>query len=90
MWEIDPATGTQKRLTGMGGVNQVWVLPRGETRAENLELFAALPNRFEPRGPWFSNDNSILYLSVQADPPFRSRVIAIQWTGGNFNQPYDR
>jgi len=27
---------------------------------------------------------------VQADPPFQSRVIAIQRTGGNFNQPYDR
>ena len=75
---------------GTGGANQVWVLPRGETGAENLELFAALPNRFEPTGPWFSNDNSILYLSVQADPPFQSRAIAIQRTGGNFNQPYDR
>lgn len=75
---------------GTGGMNQVWVLPRGETGAENLELFAALPNRFEPTGPWFSNDNRILYLSIQADPPFQSRVIAIQRTGGNFNQPYDR
>jgi hypothetical protein len=51
---------------------------------------AALPNRFEPTGPWFSNDNRILYLSIQADPPFQSRVIAIQRTGGNFDQPYDR
>jgi secreted PhoX family phosphatase len=75
---------------GTGGANQVWVLPRGKSGAENLKLFAALPNRFEPTGPWFSNDNRILYLSVQADPPFRSRVIAIQRTGGNFNQPYDR
>ena len=53
-------------------------------------LFATLPNRFEPTGAWFSNDNQILYLSVQADPPFNSRVIAIQRPGGNFNQPYDR
>jgi secreted PhoX family phosphatase len=75
---------------GTGGANQVWVLPRGKSGAENLKLFAALPNRFEPTGPWFSNDNRILYLSVQADPPFQSRVIAIQRTGGNFNQPYDR
>jgi secreted PhoX family phosphatase len=66
------------------------VLPRGETGAENLELFATLPNRFEPTGMWFSNDNRIMYLSVQAAPPFQSRVIAIQRTGGNFNQPYDR
>jgi secreted PhoX family phosphatase len=75
---------------GTGGMNQVWVLPRGETGAANLRLFATLPNRFEPTGAWFSNDNRILYLSVQADPPFNSRVIAIQRTGGNFNQPYDR
>jgi len=75
---------------GTGGANQVWVLPRGKSGAENLRLFAALPNRFEPTGPWFSNDNRILYLSVQADPPFQSRVIAIQRTGANFNQPYDR
>jgi len=35
-------------------------------------------------------DNWILYLSIQADPPFQSTVIAIQRTGGNFNMPYDR
>jgi len=75
---------------GTGGMNQVWVLPRGETGAANLRLCATLPNRFEPTGAWFSSDNKILYLSVQADPPFNSRVIAIQRTGGNFNQPYDR
>ena len=73
-----------------GGSNEVWVLPRGETGAANLVRVASLPNRFEPTGPWFSNDNRILYLSVQADPPFHSRVIAVQRTGGNFNQPYDR
>ena len=72
-----------------GGSNEIWVLPRGKTGAENLVRFASMPNRFEPTGPWFSNDNRILYLSVQADPPFQSRVIAIQRTGGNFNQPYD-
>jgi hypothetical protein len=27
---------------------------------------------------------------VQADLPFQSKVIAIQRTDGNFNQPYDR
>ena len=72
-----------------GGSNEVWVLPRGKTGAENLVLFATLPNRFEPTGPWFSNDNQILYLSIQADPPFHSRVIAVEREGGNFNQPYD-
>jgi hypothetical protein len=73
-----------------GGSNEIWVLPRGKTGAENLVLFASLPNRFEPTGPWFSNDNHLLYLSIQADPPFQSRLIAISREGGNFNQPYDR
>jgi secreted PhoX family phosphatase len=75
---------------GTGGANQIWVLPRGETGAEDLVHFATLPNRFEPTGMWFSSDNRIMYLSVQADPPFQSRVIAIQRTDGNFNQLYDR
>jgi secreted PhoX family phosphatase len=74
---------------GTGGVNQVWVLPVVR-QARRTSSSSQLPNRFEPTGPWFSNDNSILYLSVQADPPFQTRVIAIQRPGGNFNQPYDR
>jgi Bacterial protein of unknown function (DUF839) len=78
------------RQPGTGDANQIWLLPRGEQGAENLRLVAVLPNHFEPTGPWFSNNQQILYLSVQADPPFQSRVIAIQRTGGNFNQPYDR
>jgi hypothetical protein len=73
-----------------GGSNEIWVLPRGKTGAENLVLFARMPNRFEPTGPWFSFDSHILYLSVQADPPFQSRVIAIQRDDGTFDQPYDR
>jgi len=86
-WLISNHELTQPRPGDFQG--EVWVLPRGETGAENLELFATLPNRFEPTGMWFSNDSRIMYLSVQADPPFQSRVIAIQRTGGNFNQPYD-
>jgi secreted PhoX family phosphatase len=73
-----------------GGSNEIWVLPRGQSGAENLVRFASMPNRFEPTGPWFSNDNQLLYLSVQADPPLQSRLIAISREGGNFNQPYDR
>ncbi len=88
MWDIDPARGTQKRLTGMGGVNQVWVLPRGETGGRTSSSSQSSRTDSSPRA--FSNDNNILYLSVQADPPFQSRVIAIQRAGGNFNQPYDR
>ena len=70
-----------------GNVNQVWVLPRHEEGAENLIQFAATPD--EPTGPWFSFDNQLLYLSLQADPPRVSHVIAIRHPR-NFNQPYDR
>jgi hypothetical protein len=72
-----------------GGMNQIWLLPRGTEGSDDMILFATLPNAFEPTGPWFSNDSKLLYLSVQADPPFHSRVIAISRNGGNFNQPYD-
>jgi hypothetical protein len=73
-----------------GGMNDIWILPRGEKGADNLILFATLPHRFEPTGPWFSNDSRLLYLSIQADPPAHSRVIAIQREDGNFSQPYNR
>jgi hypothetical protein len=76
--------------TETGDKNDIWVLPRGSQGAGNLTLFATLPHRFEPTGPWFSNDSRILYLSIQADPPFHSRVLAITREGGNFNQPFDR
>lgn len=69
-----------------GNVNQVWVLPRGEEGAANLVLFAQTSD--EPTGPWFSNDNKLLYLSIQAESPRVSRIIAIRHPG-NFNQPYD-
>jgi hypothetical protein len=52
--------------------------------------FATLPNRFEPTGPWFRFDGEVLCLSIQADPLFHSRVIAITREGATFNQPYDR
>ncbi|MFL5917484.1 MAG: alkaline phosphatase PhoX [Gaiellaceae bacterium] len=70
-----------------GNVNQTWVLPRHEEGAENLILFGTTPD--EATGPWFSFDNKLLYLSIQADPPRVSHVIAIRHPG-NFNQPYDR
>src|SRR4029453_375340 len=46
---------------GTGGVNQAWVLPVVR-QARRTSSSSQLPNRFEPTGPWFSNDNSILYL----------------------------
>ena len=70
-----------------GRVNQIWILPRHQEGAENLILFASTPD--EPTGPWFSFDNKLLYLSVQADPPRASHVIAIRHPS-NFNRPYDR
>lgn len=70
-----------------GNVNQIWVLPRGQEGAENLVLFGATPD--EPTGPWFSFDNQLLYLSIQADPPRVSHVIAIR-APKSFNQPVYR
>ena len=78
------------------GKNDIWVLPRHKEGAQNLVLFATLPGRAEPTGPWFSFDNEILYLSIQdqveegAPAPFvQSRLIAIKHPT-NFNRPYDR
>ena len=70
-----------------GNVNETYVLPRGEEGAANLILFANTPD--EATGPWFSFDNKLLYLSIQADPPRHSHIIAISHPGGNWNKPYD-
>lgn len=69
-----------------GNVNQIWFLPRNHEGAENLILFGSTPD--EPTGPWFSFDNKLMYLSIQADPPRHSKVIAIR-APGNFNKPFD-
>jgi secreted PhoX family phosphatase len=69
-----------------GNVNQVWILPRQQEGAANLILFASTPD--EPTGPWFSNDNQLLYLSIQSDVR-PSRIIAIRHPT-NYNRPYDR
>jgi hypothetical protein len=77
---------------GTGNVNEILLLPRGEEGSANLITFAVMPNRAEPTGPWFSNDNRLLYLSIQdqARPGSgESRVIAIR-SPGSYNQPYDR
>ena len=44
----------------------------------------------EATGPWFSPNGKLLYLSIQADPPRRSHIIAISRDKGNFNKPYDK
>src|SRR5215207_174541 len=71
-----------------GNVNQVWILPRKQEGAANLRLFAQTVD--EPTGPWFSFDNHILYLSVQAERPRTSYIIAIERDRGGFNRPYNR
>ena len=71
-----------------GNVNQTWILPRHEEGSANLILFANTVD--EATGPWFSTDNKLLYLSIQADPPRRSHIIAISRDRGNFNKPYDQ
>ena len=69
-----------------GNVNQIWVLPRKQEGSQNLILFGYTSD--EPTGPWFSNDNKLLYLSIQGEPPRKSHIVAIH-APGNFNQPYD-
>lgn len=69
-----------------GNVNQIWVLPRQQEGAANLILFGATTD--EPTGPWFSNDNQLLYLSIQSDVR-PSRIVAIRHPT-NYNRPYDR
>ncbi|GAA3185639.1 DUF839 domain-containing protein [Blastococcus jejuensis] len=70
-----------------GNVNQVWVLPRQQQGAQNLVLLAETPD--EPTGPWFSPDGRLLYLSVQAESPRVSHVIAVR-APSNWNRPIDR
>jgi secreted PhoX family phosphatase len=70
-----------------GNVNQIWVLPRQTEGADNLILLAATPD--EPTGAWFSADSRLLYLSIQAEPPRVSHIIAVRQPA-NWNRPYDR
>jgi secreted PhoX family phosphatase len=88
----DHSSGDFRANPATGGINQIWLLPRNRSGSENMLLFANLPGGAEPTGPWFSNDNRLLYLSIQDQPRAgagTSRLIAIQ-APGSFNQPYDR
>jgi secreted PhoX family phosphatase len=58
-----------------GNVNQIWVLPKHKEGSNNLVLFGQTQD--EPTGPWFADNGKLLYLSLQADPPRVSHVIAI-------------
>jgi secreted PhoX family phosphatase len=69
-----------------GGVNQMWVLPRHEEGAANLVLLAETPD--EPTGAWFSFDGKLLYLSVQAEAPRVSHIIAVR-APSTWNRPID-
>ena len=85
---MEDHSGSDFPRPGVGDHNDIWVLPRGEEGSENLVLFATLPFQAEPTGPWFSNDNKLLYLSVQREAR-PSHIIVIRHPL-NFNQPYDR
>ena len=63
-----------------GGNNEVYVLPKGQTGAENLRKFATVRGGGEGTGPWFSRNGKLLYLSIQDQQQLDgsdSRVIAI-------------
>ncbi len=63
-----------------GGKNQVYVLPKGRSGAENLVHFATIGGGGEGTGPQFSRNGKLLYLSIQdQEQPdgSDSRVIAI-------------
>jgi len=83
---MEDHSGTDFGRGQTGNVNQIWVLPRHEEGSENLVLFGQTVD--EPTGPWFSFDNKLLYLSIQAEPPRQSRVVAIS-RGTTFNRPYE-
>jgi uncharacterized protein len=68
-----------------GNVNQIWVLPHHREGSNELVLFGQTPD--EPTGPWFSPNNKLLYLSIQAEPPRQSHVIAIR-APKSFNKPF--
>jgi secreted PhoX family phosphatase len=71
-----------------GGANELRILPKGKSGAENTVVFAVVGGGGEPTGPWFSTNHKILYLSLQ-DANDKSYSLAI--TGGkSFAQPYAR
>ena len=72
-------------IPATGGNNEVYVLPKGETGAENLRKFATVQKGGEGTGPWFSEDGKLLYLSIQdQEQPdgTGSRVLAIHFPKG--------
>ena len=64
----------------IGPDNEVYVLPKGKTGAQNLRKFATVRNGGEGTGPWFSRNGKILYMSIQDQPRpdgSQSRVLAV-------------
>ena len=87
LFVMEDHSGTDFGRGNTGGVNQMWLLPRHKEGSNALVLFGSTPD--EPTGPWFSFDNKLLYLSLQADPPRHTHVIAIR-APRTFNQPFYR
>jgi secreted PhoX family phosphatase len=73
---MEDHSGTDFARGNTGNVNQIWVLPKHKEGSSNLVLFGQTAD--EPTGPWFSDNGKLLYLSVQADSPRVSHVIAIR------------
>lgn len=63
-----------------GGMNEIYVLPKGMTGAENLKLLATVPDGAEPTGPAFSRNGKLLYLSIQGDPSRSIVISGHKWT----------
>ena len=75
-----PVRDPVKQFFTPGGNNEVYVLPKGETGAENLRKFATVRGGGEGTGPWFSRNGKQLYLSIQDQKQpdgSDSRVLAI-------------
>jgi secreted PhoX family phosphatase len=77
----DHSSGDIAAHPEIGPDNEVYVLPKGTTGAQNLRKFATIRGGGEGTGPWFSRNGKILYLSIQDQPKpdgSQSRVIAIE------------
>jgi secreted PhoX family phosphatase len=82
----DHSSGDIAAHPEIGPDNEVYVLPKGQTGAQNLRKFAQVRNGGEGTGPWFSRNGKILYLSIQDQPRpdgSQSRVLAIHVPKGH-------
>ncbi len=82
----DHSSGDITNHPEIGADNEVYVLPKGRTGAQNLRKFAQVRGGGEGTGPWFSRNGKILYLSIQDQQQpdgTDSRVLAIHVPKGH-------